>query len=107
MIHRDPERAARLVRLRDARRSPGGRNPCSGGRRESRFGASTLQPAASARGFGRVSRIRSLLGPIRHAGRVAPREWTDEEIEADLAAEVRPRAIRFHARCARAVRGSA
>ena len=53
MIHRDPERAARLVRLRDARRSPGGRNPCSGGRRESRFGASNLQPAPSASMVGR------------------------------------------------------
>ena len=51
--HHRNQRAARLVRIRDARRSRSGRNPCSGGFRESRFGTSTLQPAASAPMVGR------------------------------------------------------
>jgi hypothetical protein len=60
---------ARLVRLRDARRSRGGRNPCSGGRRESRFGTSNLQPAPSApmvgRTIGLLEQVKHLIGRPR------------------------------------------
>ena len=45
--------AARLIRLRDAGRSRGGSNSCSGGCRESRFGGSRLQSAAPAPMVGR------------------------------------------------------